>query len=152
MSSLSAEVIPVLEANVVQNYVQVAAAALLIYEQFISLGQEVTYGMWSFRHPKILFLLNRLNTYVMCVVFILRLFSSQNVSSCRVYETLGNIFSIMCLLLWTALSSLRVYVVSNRNLWITAAYALVGLVPFGTNLYGMTQESFQLRSLGKFDL
>jgi len=133
MDSLPAEVISVLEANVIQAYIQIAAAALLIYEQLISFGEEVTY-MWSLRHPRLLFLLNRLNTLLMCACFILRPFSSGNILSCRAYESLGNIFSLACLLLWPSLSSLRVYAISDRNPWVTVVNALLGLVPFFINL------------------
>ncbi|KAH9912839.1 uncharacterized protein B0H18DRAFT_1051722 [Fomitopsis serialis] len=108
--------------------------------------------MWSLRHPSLLFLLNRLNTLVMCACFILRPFSPENILSCRAYESLGNLFSLACLLLWSSLSSLRVYAVSNRNLWVTIVNAVLGLVPFCVNLYGMTQESLQLWNLDSFNL
>ncbi|KZT68597.1 hypothetical protein DAEQUDRAFT_727723 [Daedalea quercina L-15889] len=148
MSNASTEAVSFLELIVVGNYYQIAAAALLIYEQAIALGDEITY-MWSFRKSNALFLLNRINILAMCVCLIFEACWRHDVLSCKFVENLENIVALASYLLWTVVSSLRVYAISDRNRLITFATFSLGIVPFVLNLYKVTRTSVLLFPVGQ---
>ncbi|KZT66765.1 hypothetical protein DAEQUDRAFT_729895 [Daedalea quercina L-15889] len=70
MSGPIAEATYILQIAVVENYLCIAAAALLIYEEVITLGDEVAH-IRSPRKLGWLFLLNRLNTFALTASLIL---------------------------------------------------------------------------------
>ncbi|KZT69373.1 hypothetical protein DAEQUDRAFT_262392 [Daedalea quercina L-15889] len=61
--------------------------------------------------------------------------------------------SLATFLLWTIVSTLRVYTISSRSCIISLAAVVLGLVPFATNLYLMTQlQSIRLWPIAQFNL
>ncbi|KAH9834628.1 uncharacterized protein C8Q71DRAFT_859593 [Rhodofomes roseus] len=133
MSTPSTEVISVIGYHIIQNYFEIAAAGLLLYDLAITLDEELQY-MWLFRPPSMLFLLNRID--MLAIVSIV----------------LFDMVTLLNLLLWTAVSSLRVYAVSNRNRFLTVISILFGLIPFIVNLFGAAQDSIVLYPLAQFGL
>ncbi|TFY58712.1 hypothetical protein EVJ58_g6243 [Rhodofomes roseus] len=134
MSTPSTEVISVIGYHIIQNYFEIAAAGLLLYDLAITLDEELQY-MWLFRPPSMLFLLNRIDMLAMCACFLLKPFASQ---------------AILCTIELQSLNCALRYghLVESP----TMDRILFGLIPFIVNLFGAAQDSIVLYPLAQFGL
>ncbi|KAF8202639.1 hypothetical protein K438DRAFT_1932609 [Mycena galopus ATCC 62051] len=111
--------------TLVNNYVLYATAALLVYELFTSLDDEVAY-VWplKWRLPKILFILNRYIIRAMLVcLWIVADYPGTSAEFCRIYSYWQMIPLRLAILAAQALVGMRVWAIYNNSrqmFWILA--------------------------------
>ncbi|KAH9829881.1 uncharacterized protein C8Q71DRAFT_392556 [Rhodofomes roseus] len=144
MSSLSADaLVEYAKESFTENCCAAAAVALLIYDWAVTLGQEFRY-VWrsSFRGYTALFFLNRINMLGMIVGILLGLVPWYSGEVCKAAVLVLASFQILNFFVWAVVSSLRVYAISNRNLWLSLLTFALAMVPFATNLYNYVESSY----------
>ncbi|KAH9925814.1 uncharacterized protein B0H18DRAFT_1008498 [Fomitopsis serialis] len=135
-SSLSADaLVELAKESFTENCCASAAVALLIYDWAITLGQELRYVWGSkFRGYTLLFILNRINSLGMIVGILMGLTPWYTGEVCKAAVLVLASFQIMNFVLWAIVSSLRVYAISNRTVWISLLTFLLAMVPAATNI------------------
>lgn len=143
-SSISeAALVELAKESFTENCCAAAAVALLIYDWAITLGQELRY-VWSskFRGYTLLFILNRVNSLGMIVGILMGLTPWYTGESCKAAVLVLASFQIMNFVIWAIVSSLRVYAISNRTVWVSLLTFLLALVPAATNVYNYIASSY----------
>ncbi|KZT70572.1 hypothetical protein DAEQUDRAFT_725088, partial [Daedalea quercina L-15889] len=135
------------------NYCAAAAAALLLYEYVITLGQESRF-VWSNACTgyAVIFLINRLNMLCMSISMFLGLCMRQTIVSCKAGIILWQFSWVNVLFLWAGVSTLRVYAITNRNVLLTAVTAVLASTPVVVNIIANTKSNFSLESTGLWTL
>lgn len=139
-----------LRTSVVSDYCEATAAALAIYDYIITFADEV-HHIWrrEKRGFAFIFLLNRANMWGICISsMMLALQSNYTVPSCGFKQLMWSTCAMVAMLLWAAVSALRVYAVSGRNRWLAAATMLLGVVPFVINAVDTAALRADVISLG----
>ncbi|KAH9834625.1 uncharacterized protein C8Q71DRAFT_151013 [Rhodofomes roseus] len=136
-----------LQARAICDYCEVAATALAVYDYFVTFDDEI-HHVWGCgnRGFAVIFLLNRVNMWGMCIALILRVLPIWH-TVCLIRSFLWIALTMIAMILWAAVSALRVYAISGRNLRLTAITLILGLVPLGMNLYeavATTMETIQI--------
>ncbi|OCH88903.1 hypothetical protein OBBRIDRAFT_794790 [Obba rivulosa] len=118
------------------NYAGVAINVVVIYEHLTTSSMEVDV-IWSRKltsFTTILFLVNRYNTVVNSLISLVLLILPANGVVC--YTGAINTISILIsFIVWATFSAFRVYSINGRNMLLPVMVFILGLVPFGTNLY-----------------
>ncbi|KAI1784396.1 hypothetical protein LXA43DRAFT_1066798 [Ganoderma leucocontextum] len=110
-----------------EAYCVYAACAILVYDWFLCLSQEVRF-IWNW-HSTVTSssLVYALSRYAVLIEFLLVLATNYPMSDLIVTSVLGTIAV-------SAFSALRAYALSNRNIWLTAIIILLALPPTAMNI------------------
>ncbi|OCH84400.1 hypothetical protein OBBRIDRAFT_829504 [Obba rivulosa] len=144
MYELAAKMDPAaLASQLYQSYIselfQLASCVIVLHEYAATFEQEME-AIWSRKLTNItsiLFLLNRYNTLFQAVtVTAFSFFGNQRCWFSTLSSTITSAFVLVSYVVWAAFSALRVYSIDGRNLHLGLITLVLGLVPFGTNLYG----------------
>ncbi|EMD39713.1 hypothetical protein CERSUDRAFT_81089 [Gelatoporia subvermispora B] len=132
------EVTSILQAGRLQGNLQVAAAALVLYDHLITFGREVNF-IWGrkFNSVTLLFHLNRWSIFLFSILNVAIDFQPlASIPSCRALNTLNDATEIMLYILWAAFSTIRIYAMSGGNWLLSLLVCTLSIVPAGTNSYG----------------
>ncbi|KAH9848271.1 hypothetical protein C2E23DRAFT_465389 [Lenzites betulinus] len=138
------EIVQQYNSKVVEGYIVVAVAVLLLYEYAITLDQEVRL-FWKpqARGASVLFFFIRYWTLVDYVVLGLpSVFAHLSNSVCALFVKTQFAFTSLQYIPWGVLSALRVFALSGKNWVLSALVLLLSLGPAAVNLslfgYGIT--------------
>ncbi|PCH37203.1 hypothetical protein WOLCODRAFT_109731, partial [Wolfiporia cocos MD-104 SS10] len=112
-----------------------AGVALLIYDYWITISQEVEF-IWTSKAlgSVIIFFVNRFVMLGLAVSYILNTPAWSSVVSEEVITILLDIFFVASAVMWGVISGLRIYTILRRCWRLSSATALLGIVPAVTNI------------------
>ncbi|KAJ8697608.1 hypothetical protein PTI98_004394 [Pleurotus ostreatus] len=117
----------------VGTYITVCSAAILVYDYFLTLQDEVQY-VWRTHWclGKVLYLASK---YLILVVFLVELhwITSRNVSEaeCRIFNTILHYSYLLAVIAAESIMTLRVWALWHQRLWVTimlGCLCVVGIV------------------------
>ncbi|KAH9911362.1 uncharacterized protein BXZ73DRAFT_108060 [Epithele typhae] len=142
-SSEAVRLVAKLLYGVINSYCVVAASALVIYEHFLLLPQEVAYFWWTpLTGATALFFASRYITLVHAFYTLVTRFTPSTTARYAVHT--GNALDYLRYFIWAAFSSLRALALMrlrpSYNLWMGRTVAglifLLSMVPFGIGFSG----------------
>jgi len=128
----------------IENYAFVAAAALITYEHFLVMKQEIELISDHKITSVACILLNRLSMTGIAVTNVLLMLPWSNPTSCAILQITYDTFRLMITSVSIAVAAIRVYVVSGKNWHLVVPTILLGLVPIGTNITLWSKSLFNI--------
>lgn len=139
----------ILENSAVNALTVTASTALVFYNWFICLDQQIEF-IWTRKlaGPALLFYLIQSTQLSICANAVFSLFGPQSVTICRVTSIIDMSLTVIYFLIVAVFSSLRVWAISGKQ-WVPPSIAFFfGLVPGGIELYSsMVQQMDGISSL-----
>lgn len=115
--------------NTALQYCYAAMSGLLSYEYLITIGSEINM-IWCHRRTTpsfCLFLINRVNMLGLIVTGVFITMPASKLISCEAAVLPYNIFHVATYATWAGLSTLRVFVLSGRNVLLTGITLVTAL-------------------------
>jgi len=128
----------------IDNYADVAVAALITYEYLLVLKEEIELISDHKITATICILLNRLSLMAFAATGVLLMLPWTDSTSCAVLQITNNTFFLTMIIVSCAVAALRVHIVSGRNWHFVVPTILLGLVPTATNIFIWSKTSFDI--------
>lgn len=134
--SANAAVVAALAGGAAETYTGLAAAVVILYDHAITLQQEKTV-IWERKLTAVtfLFMLNRIFAFCFAVSLAFEAVNIPTQEGCKVTAYFGDIPVFLLYGNWAVFSALRVYVLSNRALTISAFVFVLSIVIIPIKLY-----------------